>query len=267
MSTVGCFQINQQGTPQIVIVIPARMDSQRLPKKAVLPFSGMPMIEHVRRRGILNSHNIPVFVVSGDSQIITTTEEFGGLISFSKRDHSSGTSRVQEFSEQFNFTHFLILQGDEILVIPEQLDSIISSIKNEPEVDFWNMITPLVKSDELENQNIVKCLLSQNSEIFTIFRKSPLTAKISVQMELIYKICGLFALSTKALNLISKRESTPIERSESIEQLKYLELGYKIKSIITDFSYPSVNIPEDVETVTNLLVNDKRQAEMLKKIM
>jgi 3-deoxy-manno-octulosonate cytidylyltransferase (CMP-KDO synthetase) len=267
MSTVGFFQISQFTSPRIAIVIPARMDSQRLPNKALLPFHGLPMLEHVRRRGELNSHGIPVFVTSGDPQIITAMEDFGGLVSISKKDHLNGTSRVHEFSEQREFTHFLILQGDEILVIPEQLDAIISSIVEQPEVDFWNMVTPLVEEDELVNQSVVKCLLVQNSEILSIFRQSPLTADVQVQMELVYKICGLFAISRQALTLMSEMDSTPLEKCESIEQLKFIELGYRIKSITTPISYPSVNLPEDVGNITDILLTDKRQIEVLKKIL
>jgi len=267
MSTVGFCQINQLTSPRIAIVIPARMDSQRLPNKALLPFNGLPMLEHVRRRGELNAYGIPVFVTSGDSQIISTTKDFGGLVSCSQKEHLNGTSRVHEFSEQSEFTHFLILQGDEILVIPEQLDAVISSIIDQPDVDFWNMVTPLVENNELLNQSVVKCLLGQNSEILSIFRKSPLTAEVRVQMELVFKICGLFAVSQQALTLMSKMGSTPLEKSESIEQLKFIELGYKIKSIITPYSYPSVNLPEDVNTITNILLTDVRQVEVLKKIL
>jgi 3-deoxy-manno-octulosonate cytidylyltransferase (CMP-KDO synthetase) len=267
MLTVGFCQINQYTSPRIAIVIPARMDSQRLPNKALLPFNGLPMLEHVRRRGELNSYGIPVFVTSGDSQIITTAKNFGGLISFSQKEHLNGTSRVHEFSEHNKFSHFLILQGDEILVIPQQLDAIISSIKDQPEVDFWNMVTPLVETNELANENVVKCLLGQNSEILSIFRKSPLTAEIQLQMGLVHKICGLFAVSQQALAMMSKVDSTPLEKCESIEQLKFLELGCKIKSILTSYSYPSVNLPEDLDVITNILLTDKRQVEVLKKIL
>ncbi len=267
MSTVGFCQINQFASPQIAIVIPARMDSQRLPNKALLSFNGLPMLEHVRRRGELNSHGIPVFVASGDSQIISTVKNFGGLVSYSQKEHLNGTSRVHEFAEHNEFTHFLILQGDEILVLPEQLDSIISSITDHPEVDFWNVVTPLVENSELLNQSVVKCLLGKNSEILSIFRKSPLTAEVGVQMDLVFKICGLFAVSRQALTLMSKMDSTPLEKCESIEQLKFIELGYKIQSIMTPYSYPSVNLPEDVNTITDVLSTDKRQVEVLKKIL
>ena len=267
MSTVGFCQINQKTSPRIAIVIPARMDSQRLPNKALLPFHELPMLEHVRRRGLLNSFGIPVFVTSGDIQIITATENFGGLTSLSHLNHLNGTSRVQEFSENTEFSHFLILQGDEILVLPDQLDSIIASIMEEPEVDFWNMVTPLKQQDELTNLSVVKCVLGQNSEILSIFRKSPLTADTSLQLKLVQKICGLFAVSREALSLMAKLASTPLEMSESIEQLKFLEIGYKIKSISTLFSYPSVNLPEDIDTVADLLMSDDQQVEVLKKIL
>ena len=179
----------------------------------------------------------------------------------------NGTSRVHEFSEFSEFSHFLILQGDEILVLPEQLDSIIASILARPDVDFWNMVTPLKELAELSNQSVVKCVLNQDSDILSIFRKSPLIAEVNNQIKLVHKICGLFAVSREALSVMAKMDPTPLEMSESIEQLKFLELGFKIRSIMTPLSYPSINLPEDVEIVSEILLTDNKQVEVLKKIL
>lgn len=251
---------------RIAIVIPARMNSERLPKKALIRFHEMPMIEHVRRRGLLNSYEVPVFVTSGDEQILNEMRDFGALIYPSKLDHLNGTSRVHEFSVSSDFSHFVILQGDEILVLPEQLDALITAIKENPEIDFWNMVTPLTDQEELSDTSVVKCLMNQEAEIFSIFRKSPLTAEISLQLELVHKICGLFAVTRTALSLLTKNITTPLEKCESIEQLKYLELGQKINSIVTPHSYPSVNLPKDIEVVTKFLDNDVVQRSILKEI-
>mgnify|MGYP002632875913 CR=1 FL=1 len=267
MLIVGFCQINQETTPRIAIVIPARMNSERLPSKALLPFYELPMVEHVRRRGLLNSFGVPVFVTTGDAEILDTVESLGGNVRLSRSEHLNGTSRVHEFSEFSEFSHFLILQGDEILVLPEQLDSIIASILARPDVDFWNMVTPLKELAELSNQSVVKCVLNQDSDILSIFRKSPLIAEVNNQIKLVHKICGLFAVSREALSVMAKMDPTPLEVSESIEQLKFLELGFKIRSIMTPLSYPSINLNEDVEIVSGILLTDNKQVEVLKKIL
>lgn len=266
MLIVGFCQINQETTPRIAIVIPARMNSERLPNKALLPFYELPMIEHVRRRGLLNTFGVPVFVTTGDAEILDAVVSFGGIVRLSHSEHLNGTSRVYEFSGFTDFTHFLILQGDEILVLPDQLDSIITSILARPDVDFWNMVTPLREVAELSNQSVVKCVLNQDLDILSIFRKSPLIADYDAQIKLVHKICGLFAVSRDALSLMAKMNPTPLETSESIEQLKFLELGYKIRSIMTPLSYPSINLPEDIEIVSGILQTDNKQVEVLKKI-
>ena len=267
MLIVGFCQINQETTPRIAIVIPARMNSERLPSKALLPFYELPMVEHVRRRGLLNSFGVPVFVTTGDAEILDTVENLGGNVRLSRSEHLNGTSRVHEFSEFSEFSHFLILQGDEILVLPEQLDSIIASILARPDVDFWNMVTPLKELAELSNQSVVKCVLNQDSDILSIFRKSPLIAEVNNQIKLVHKICGLFAVSREALSVMAKTDPTPLEMNESIEQLKFLEFGFKIRSIMTPLSYPSINLPEDVEIVSEILLTDNKQVEVLKKIL
>ena len=160
----------------------------------------------------------------------------------------------------------VVVPGAEV-VAPEQLDSIIASILARPDVDFWNMVTPLKELAELSNQSVVKCVLNQDSDILSIFRKSPLVVEVNHQIKLVYKICGLFAVSREALSVMAKMDPTPLEMSESIEQLKFLELGFKIRSIMTPLSYPSINLPEDVEMVSGILLTDNKQVEVLKKIL
>ena len=110
-------------------------------------------------------------------------------------------------------------------------------------------------------------MLNQDSDILSIFRKSPLIAEVNNQIKLVHKICGLFAVSREALSVMAKMDPTPLEMSESIEQLKFLELGFKIRSIMTPLSYPSINLPEDVEIVSEILLTDNKQVEVLKKIL
>ena len=142
---------------RIAIVIPARMDSQRLPGKALLQVKGIPMVEHVRRRGELNSLNIPVIVASGDDEILQLVAKSGGEVFRSLTDHDNGTSRVFELSQKHEFTHYLVLQGDELLVLPEQLDALIRAVIEQPSIDFMNLTTKLSSETEVLDESVVKC--------------------------------------------------------------------------------------------------------------
>lgn len=268
MLIAGCFPIKQfkEIGKGIAIVVPARLASERLPNKVLLDFAGLPMIEHVRRRGMMNKYSVPVFVASGDSEILEIVETFGGRTLRTYKDHTDGLSRVNEAVASLPFERYIILQGDEILAVPSEIDRVIEEISNSPEVEVWNQITSLSHPDELADMSIVKCLRDTSNNIFSIFRKSPLTSKIDKQMTLVSKICGLFAVSKSAMNKICYNENSPLQIAESIEQLKFIEYGFLIKSISTDFNLPSINLREDVEKVKEVFRNSPQQNGILNEI-
>jgi 3-deoxy-manno-octulosonate cytidylyltransferase (CMP-KDO synthetase) len=267
MSTAGYCQINLEVTPRIVIVIPARLDSQRLPEKALLQFKGLPMIEHVRRRAKLNSHQVPVIVASGDNQILAAIEGFGGEAIRTLENHLNGTSRVYEVSKYLDFTHYLVLQGDELLVLPEQIDSLIQKILDQPQVDFLNLTTEILSYQDILDESVVKCVQDQNDRILFLFRKSPLIGPNPDQLSCIKKICGVFAVSKSALVQICQAESSRLEKSQSIEQLRYLEIGGTIEGLDTTESFPSINLYSDIEKVENALVSNPLQRQILNEIL
>ena len=266
--TAGYFLIKQSKEigKGIAIVIPARLASERLPNKVLLDFAGLPMIEHVRRRGMMNQYSVPVYVASGDPEILEIVETFGGKTLRTYKDHTDGLSRVNEAVASLPFEHYIILQGDEILAVPSEIDRVIEEISNSPEVQVWNQITSLSNPDELANVSIVKCVTDTSNNIYSIFRKSPLTSKIEKQMSLVSKICGLFAVSKSAMNEICEKQNSPLQIAESIEQLKFIEYGFLIKSISTVFNFPSVNLLEDVEKVKEAFRTSPQQSRILHEI-
>jgi 3-deoxy-manno-octulosonate cytidylyltransferase (CMP-KDO synthetase) len=269
MLTAGCFPINnlKNNSERIAIVIPARLASERLPNKVLLEIEGLPMIEHVRRRGLLNSFAVPVFVASGDDQILEVVEGYGGRGIKTLNYHSDGLSRVHEASSDLDFDHFIVLQGDEILALPSDIDQLIEAIMIAPEVKVWNQISSLSKHDELYDLSIVKCLIDNAEDIFSIFRLTPLTSSPDVQLKLVSKICGLFAISKTTLNEISQKANSRIQSAESIEQLKFIEYKFAIKSLRTAFNFPSINTLDDVSKVREVLTSTKFQREILDNVL
>jgi 3-deoxy-manno-octulosonate cytidylyltransferase (CMP-KDO synthetase) len=252
---------------KIGIIIPARLESKRLPGKVLLDILGLPMVEHVRRRGLMNKYNIPVFVASGDRQILETVQGFQGDSLSTFEEHQNGLSRVNEVSKNLSFTHYIILQGDELLILPEQIDALIEAITANPRVDFWNQVTPLLLEEEISDINIVKCLLDMNGQIMTMFRATPLTSDNQTQMRLLKKVCGLFAVSAEAMKTICGNPATPVEIAESIEQMKFLELGGRISTIATEANFISINLPSDVENAKNTLESSTIQKYLVNLVL
>jgi 3-deoxy-manno-octulosonate cytidylyltransferase (CMP-KDO synthetase) len=251
---------------KIGVIIPARMASERLPGKPLLDVLGLPMIEHVRRRAMLSSNSNNVIVASGDSEILAVTEKNGGVGVLTVQEHVNGLSRVSEVAESLDFTHIIVLQGDEILIIPEALDALSSAILSRPGVDFWNGVSPLETPEELDDSSVVKCIQKNDQTIQTLFRKSPLTAPISIQMQLVKKINGLFAISKDFLSEVVAHSATAIESAESIEQMRVLELSRDIAVFDMQMNYPSINLPSDVPKVLSILSSDSAQAKIFSQI-
>ena len=174
------------------------------------------MLEHVRRRTNLNSFGLQAVVVSGDDVILSETQKNGGKSFESQIEHLNGLSRIGEYGRLNKYDFYVIVQGDEILLLPRHLDALISQIIKNPEMQVVNCVTPIVNEHELEDESIVKCIRNSIGEIIFIFRKTPLTCTVEQQLSNVFKINGLFAINGKALELVTTANKQPIETIESI---------------------------------------------------
>jgi 3-deoxy-manno-octulosonate cytidylyltransferase (CMP-KDO synthetase) len=249
------------------IIIPARLDSTRLSRKLLIDVYGIPMIEHVRRRAILNSFGIPVVVATGDHEIASKIESYGGYVLKTNEIHENGMSRVGESHETLDWERYIVLQGDEILINPVELDGLIELNLQDQGFDSCNVITRINSPDQLEDSSVVKCVVGVDGKIKYIFRRSPFTVSQELQKEVVYKICGLFSLTASLLKMILTFPQTPLAKLESIEQLKILELGFDLMSYKSNLDFPSVNLAKDLDEVMDILKENTVQKLILKSIL
>ena len=257
---MGYYQI------KIGIVIPARLESERLPRKALKIFSGLPMIEHVWRRAQLTNPVIETVIATDSEEIKKACENFGAECYITSANHPNGLSRISEISRLLNWDFYIALQADEILIDPEYLNQLYKEIQINSKQQFFNLTCDLNNKSELTDNNIVKCLLRDDKTIINIFRKSGLVSSEQIQLTLIKKICGVFAISKNCLSIVSSTGPQKIEISESIEQMKIIELGINILAVNTKSNYPSVNTPEEALLVEKILDMDPRQKQILEMI-
>jgi len=248
---------------KIGIVIPARLESQRLPNKVLKKFLGISMIEHVWRRAVLAAPNLPIVIATDNIKLAKTCESFGAKAIITKKRHLSGTSRVGEISNKLNWDYYIVLQADEILIEPRILKSIIRKLQKRRSVEFINVISPIMNESELKDINIVKCLLRSNGSILSMFRESGLTCHINTQIKLTKKVSGIFAISHSSLQKLSSRKRCEISTAESIEQMKLIELGIAVHSLICDYNFHSVNTNTEAISALRILQTNSVQ----KKIM
>ena len=243
------------------------MNGMRLPNKVLMNFQGIPMVEHVRRRAELNSQRAEVYIISGDNEVLMTAQKFQGKYVRSLGIHENGTSRCAEAASQLEHDHFIIAQGDEILLLPRHLNLLIETLQKNPNFEMVNTVAPLKNEEELYDESIVKCLVSKDMKIIMMFRRAPLSLKNQANFQLFYKVLGLFSFSKNLLTKVSTFESTNFERIESIEQMRLMENGVDIQALIVDKSYPSINVERDINEVSKVMENDSEQTDILKLII
>lgn len=249
-----------------VVIIPARLNSIRFPKKILFDFKGLPMIEHVRRRVLLSKNVIEVFIATCDIEIKEALETFGAKVIMTSDKHENGTSRAAEAVKIIDCTEVILVQGDEPLLLPRHLDLMIETIRRDRKSSSWNATGPIDNEEELNRHSFVKASI-YNDKILYCFRKSPSFRNFEIQQQYVRKILGLIAFRKEFLIDLSKMNSTPIERIESIEQMRIIEKGYSIRSINFESSQPSINEPGDVDEVLNYIKNNMEQQDLLKKVL
>lgn len=254
-------------TFKIGILIPARMGSARLYGKPLMPFNGVPMIEHVRRRALLNTQDLDVIVVSPDQEILELVVSNGGKVFESKIEHPNGLSRATEALRELDWTHFILVQGDEILVVPSEIDQLASLIELNPDFEFVNCVAPLNDFEDLADTSIVKGILNSRNKIPFMFRSNPFTGPKKLQLEASVKILGLFGMQTSVAIGYSEFGSSLLEELESIEQLRLIQNAAEITAMRLPKGQPSVNVVADIEKVSNILKDNLEQSKILKRIL
>jgi 3-deoxy-manno-octulosonate cytidylyltransferase (CMP-KDO synthetase) len=249
------------------ILIPSRMGSSRLYGKPLLEFDGLPMIEHVRRRALLNRSNLEVIVVSPDKEILNLVASNGGNIFESKIEHPNGLSRASEALLELDWTHFILVQGDEILILPNEIDQLASSIKLNPDFEFVNCVAPLNNAEDLNDVSIVKGVVNSRNKIPFMFRANPFTGPEKLQLEASVKILGLFGMQSSVAIGYTDFRTSLLEELESIEQLRLIQNAAEITALRLPKGQPSVNITADIEKVSNILKSNSEQSQILKTIL
>lgn len=251
---------------KIGIVIPARLNSQRLPKKVLKIFLGKTMIEHVWQRTQIIEPALDVIIATDSHLIKKECESFGATTMFTNSKHVNGLSRVGEVAKKLNWDFYIVLQADEILVMPENLEILINAIQQNKTYDFFNLITRIETLADINDQNIVKCIVRENKSIMYFTRKSSSIASKKIQQKFTRKVCGVYAISSAALKKVDRADYTNLEISESIEQMKIIELDLKVLGVCVEKNYISVNTAQDARNVLHILKKDDTQRNILKKV-
>ena len=243
---------------KVLGIIPARYESSRFPGKPLIDLKGKTMIRRVYERASECSALSKVVVATDDQRIYDEVASFGGDVMMTSPKHRNGTERCGEVIEANSEYDVVInIQGDEPLIHPKQLERIIS-VFDQNEVKIATIARKIDNIEAIRNPNRIKVVLDKNQDAL-YFSRSPIPHVAQkpheewISSTTFYKHIGLYAWRRETLLELLKLSPTELEKSESLEQLRWLENGYKLRCIISDLDTPNIDVPEDVEKVLTLL--------------
>ncbi len=242
---------------RILGIIPARYASTRFPAKALTDIGGKSMVSRVYEQA-KKAHSLSKVVVATDHALIYEHVKQFGEVVMTAVQHPSGTDRcyetLQNVEGQFDFV--INIQGDEPFIRPEQINLLASSLS--PEVELATLAKRIEDEESLFNPNNARVILNKYSEAI-YFSRQALPYVRSVPKEdwlkhhVFYKHIGIYAYRADVLEKITKLAPSSLEKAESLEQLRWIENGYKIKVTLTEYETVGIDTPEDLEKIKHLL--------------
>jgi 3-deoxy-manno-octulosonate cytidylyltransferase (CMP-KDO synthetase) len=242
----------------IACIIPARFDSTRFPGKPLAQLGNKPMIQHVFERARKVKEFDVVAVATDSEKVADEVVRFGGNVIFTESHHQSGTDRIAEAIETaFIETDYIVnVQGDEPLIEPDQIRELLSLLDGTTEIA--TLVKRIENKDELFNPNVVKAVIAANKYAL-YFSRSPIPYVRGVDeadwlsKKQHFKHIGMYAYRRDVLELIAALKPSKLENCESLEQLRWLEAGFSIKTAETSFESMGVDTPEDLEKAKKML--------------
>jgi 3-deoxy-manno-octulosonate cytidylyltransferase (CMP-KDO synthetase) len=236
-----------------IAIIPARYNSTRFPGKPLAMIGEKPMVQHVYERcKEVFQH---VVVATDDERIAHAVEQFGGKCVITSSLHKSGTERCAEAAHalynEIEFDIVVNVQGDEPFIMPEQLELVLSAFENR-ETQIATLCAPIKTNSILFDPNKVKVVKSVQGQALYFsrqaipFQRDPEPEKWLDNTEYFMHL-GLYAFRRETLFEITGLEATALENAEKLEQLRWLENGYRIQLAVSDRASPGVDTPDDLE--------------------
>jgi len=230
----------------VIVVIPARYNSTRLPGKPLLDIAGKPMVQHVYEKALLAEGVDDVVVATDDQRIVDAVNKFNGKVVMTSSSHISGTDRIVEVMKTFPSDIYINLQGDEPLVRHQDISKLAALMKKNhiPVGTLYHIID----ANEALNPNTVKVVLDNNGQAL-YFSRSAVPYSRKNEGVKYYKHIGVYAYTSEVLNIYTNLQPSMLETAESLEQLRLLSSGIRIHGIEVDKTGPGVDTPECLEKV------------------
>ncbi|MFN8847374.1 MAG: 3-deoxy-manno-octulosonate cytidylyltransferase [Bdellovibrionales bacterium] len=245
----------------VYVVIPSRYGSTRFPGKPLYPILGVPLLQRVIHQVQKIQKKATLLVATDDSKIYQLAEKSNIQVVMTDENLQSGTDRIYQAllrSEiQLNdFDIVINVQGDEPLIPPQWIDSLIQVLECDNGADMATLAHP-ISWEELENLNSVKVVVDQKMKALYFSRFPIPHSRQRGEKPLSLKHVGIYAYRFKTLKSFCSQKASPLELSEGLEQLRAMDLGFSIHVIQVEGAIQGVDAPEDVQRVEEILLNSK----------
>ena len=240
----------------ILGIIPARYGSTRFPGKPLIDIGGKSMLHRVYEQSLKSKSLKKIIVATDDERIAAHVIGFGGEVSLTSLDHQSGTDRCAEVfqKERGQFDIIINIQGDEPFIDPAQIDLLAGCFDDE-KIHIATLIKKLEREEDIRNPNIVKVIRNYLNEAI-YFSRSPIPYRRNPEAQISYfKHIGIYGYRADALMEITKLPLGNLEKAESLEQLRWVENGYRIGVKETTMESLSIDTPDDLKHVEKYLKN------------
>nr|WP_241421688.1 3-deoxy-manno-octulosonate cytidylyltransferase [Candidatus Contubernalis alkalaceticus] len=220
-----------------------------------MDINGKPMIQHVYEN-VLKANLDDVVVACDHMEIFECVEAFDGKAIMTSVDHINGTSRIAEVAKKLEADVILNVQGDEPLIDSNVINRLLEGFKD-PSCQMATLKTEIINNDEVKDPNCVKVITDMNNNAI-YFSRYPLPYLREEREHRFFKHIGIYAYRKDFLIKYVKFEPTPLELCESLEQLRVLENGYKIKILETSQDMIGIDTPEDLDRIREILNDSKK---------
>jgi len=241
---------------KIIGLIPTRLNSSRLPNKALLELNNIPLVIHTYKRAKLSKKLDDVIICCDDRKILNVAKKFKAKAVLTSKHHVNGTERIAEAFKKVNKKYDLVvdIQGDEPLISPFHIDKVIDEhIKNFSKADI---ILPTLLTSKKNNTNLVKVVCDKNNYVLYLSRAN-IPFEFKTHTKNVKKHLSIISFKPKALESFAKSKKTTLESIEDIELLRALELGMKIKTLSLKGDSFSVDVHKDFIKASKFLSSDK----------
>jgi 3-deoxy-manno-octulosonate cytidylyltransferase (CMP-KDO synthetase) len=243
---------------KVVCVIPSRYQSSRFEGKPLADIHGKPMIQHVYERVMRAASVTSAAVATDDDRIFDAVKKFGGNVIMTSPRHRSGTDRIAEAVEHLEIEESDVvvnIQGDQPLFETAQIDEVVAPLLNDPDENFCTLIYRIRREEEVHHPNAVKVVFDDNHYALYFSRATIPYVRDRHEDVVYYKHHGIYAYRKSFLKTFTHLPEGYLERMESLEQLRAIEHGYRIKVVETAYDSVEVDTPQELERVKSLLTD------------